>query len=322
MNKPKVVVIGGGTGIPSILEYLKNEPIDLSAVVTVADDGGSTGILRHALGTVPAGDLRNVLSAMSTLPADDLKLFEYRFEDNDKFLAHHTVGNLLLAAASEMKGNINAAVQALAAMMKIKGHVYPAANRALNISAKFTDGTVLQGESEITAAHKSIAKLWTSDVRGNEPRALPQAVKAIQQADQIVLGPGSLYTSVMPNLVIPAIGKAVVQSKAPVVYVCNALMQKGETAGYTDVDHVKALNQNVGIQFVNYALVNNQPIPKGAVDFRRYQEYSKQVPTDPDGMRKQHCQPIYRHFLVLKNQNAVCSGKMIARELMKLLKDN
>ncbi|WP_236747670.1 gluconeogenesis factor YvcK family protein [Acetilactobacillus jinshanensis] len=318
-KKPNVVVIGGGTGIPSILKDLKDEPINLTAVVTVADDGGSTGILRKLLGMVPMGDLRNCLSAMSTLPKADLDLFEYRFKNNDKFLAHHTIGNLLLAAALEKDGNINNAVQDLCKIMKVNGHIYPACNQALNISAKFTDGTMIQGESEITAAHKSIAKLWTSDARGNEPKALPQAIHAIMNADQIVLGPGSLYTSVMPNLVIPDLGEAVVKSGAQVVYVCNALTQKGETSGYTDADHVKALNKNVGHQFVNYALVNDKKIPANSVDFKKYTEYSYQVKTDPEAMKQQHCQPIYKPFLVMTDGDAVCSGKMIANELMKLV---
>ncbi|XIF20461.1 MAG: YvcK family protein [Acetilactobacillus jinshanensis] len=318
-RKPNVVVIGGGTGIPSILKDLKNKEINLTAVVTVADDGGSTGILRTLLGTVPMGDLRNVLTSMSTLPKADLDLFEYRFNDNDKFLAHHTIGNLILAAAIEKDGNINDAVQDLAKDMKVNGRIYPACNQALNISAKFTDGTLIQGESEITAAHKSIDKLWTSDARGNEPKALPQAIHAVMNADQIVLGPGSLYTSVMPNLVIPDLGKAVVDSKAQVVYVCNALTQKGETSGYTDADHVKALNRNVGHQFVDYALVNNKAIPADSVDFKKYTEYSYQVKTDPEGMKKQNCQPVYKPFLVMTNGDAVCSGKMIADELMKLV---
>lgn len=192
-RRPKIVVMGGGTGLPVILRNLKDQDVDITAVVTVADDGGSSGIIRNYVNVVPPGDIRNVIVALSGLPKLELDLFQYRFDSKDQFFAGHAIGNLIIAALSEMRSGIFGAVQELSAIMKVDGHIYPAANEPLELNAEFSDGTTLTGESEITAAHKLIKHVWVtpSNKDGEEPEAVQEVIDAIMTADQIVLGPGS-----------------------------------------------------------------------------------------------------------------------------------
>lgn len=229
-RKPKIVVIGGGTGLPVVLRGLRDKDVDITAVVTVADDGGSSGILRNYINVVPPGDIRNGLVALSELPQLELDVFQYRFNSRDQFFAGHAIGNLIISALAEMKGGIFTAVQELSDMMKIRGHIYPVANEPLTLNAEFTDGTTLSGESEITAAHKQIKRVWvtpSNDGDSHQVKPVPEVIQAIKEADQIVLGPGSLFTSILPNLMIDEVGRAVCESKAEVVYICNIMTQKG-----------------------------------------------------------------------------------------------
>ena len=254
LHKPKIVVIGGGTGLPVVLRGLRDQNVDVTAVVTVADDGGSSGILRNYINVVPPGDIRNGLVALSELPDLELDIFQYRFKTSDQFFAGHAIGNLIISALSEMKGGIFTAVQELSEMMKINGHIYPVANEPLTLNAEFTDGTKLSGESEITAAHKQIKRVWVTpskDNDGHPARPVSEVITAIKNADQIVLGPGSLFTSILPNLMISEVGQAVCESKAEVVYICNIMTQKGETDNFTDADHVRVLNHHLGKNFIN-----------------------------------------------------------------------
>ena len=317
-KKPNVVTIGGGTGMPAVLSSLKYEDVDLSAIVTVGDDGGSSGVLRRRLQVVPAGDIRNSIAALSTLPKLDLEIFQARFGKQDDFLAKHSIGNLILAAMEKKDHGIFPAVQDVAKAMKTRGKVYPACNGMITLYAKFTDGTTQKGESEITYTGKDIQRLWVRDDHGHQPQAVPEAIQAIKKADLIVLGPGSLYTSVMPNLMIPNLQQAVLESSAPVVYICNVLTQKGETMHYTDADHVKALDRQVGKRFVNYAIVNNAPVPKGAVDYRQHHEYSIQVKNDPAGFKPLACRAITGDFLQLSNHNANDNMKKVAKIVSRL----
>ncbi len=189
-HRPRIVVIGGGTGLPVILKNLRNRNVDITAVVTVADDGGSSGILRNYINVVPPGDIRNVMVALSDMPELYLDLFQYRFKSSDQFFAGHALGNLIIAALSEMKGGIFDSVQILSKMLHVDGHIYPAANEPLELNAEFSDGTTLSGESEITAAGKLIKRVWveTND-DSHKPEAVSQVIDAIMNADQIVLGP-------------------------------------------------------------------------------------------------------------------------------------
>lgn len=186
---PKIVVIGGGTGLPVILKELHQRNAEITAIVTVADDGGSSGIIRDYVNVVPPGDIRNVMVALSDIAPEFKDIFQYRFRSQDKFLAGHAIGNLIIAALSEMRGGIDPAIRELSEMLQVEGHVYPASAQPLVLHAKFTDGTLLAGEAEITAAHKDIKEVWVGNNPWSEtkkPHAVPEALQAIEEADEII----------------------------------------------------------------------------------------------------------------------------------------
>ncbi|WP_125982296.1 gluconeogenesis factor YvcK family protein [Loigolactobacillus iwatensis] len=318
-RQPRIVVIGGGTGLPVILKSLHKLNADITAVVTVADDGGSSGIIRDYVNVVPPGDIRNVLAALSNLPQLYLDIFQYRFNSNDSFLAGHAIGNLIIAALSEMKSGIFDAVQELSTMMKIDGHVYPASNDPLILNAHFSDGSDIAGEAEITGAGKQIERVWVTSAVGQEkPHAVKEVINAIMTADIVVLGPGSLFTSILPNLMIENVGTAVKQTKAQVVYVCNIMTQKGETEHFTDAEHVRVLNQHLGANFVNTVLVNTQPVPDNYMDHQKYDEYLVQVQHDFHGLRDLSCRVISDDFLELRDHGVFHDGDKVAHELLHL----
>ena len=323
-HRPKVVVIGGGTGLPVILRGLRDQDIEITAVVTVADDGGSSGILRNYVNVVPPGDIRNALVALTNLPKLERDIFQYRFDSSDQFLAGHAIGNLIITALAEMKGDIYQAVQELAEMMDIRGHIYPVTNEPLTLNAEFTDGTTLSGESEITAAHKQIQRVWvtpTNNADQHEPAAMHAVIEAIHDADQIVLGPGSLFTSILPNLVIKNVGQAVRESQAEVVYICNIMTQKGETDHFTDADHVRVINAHLGEHFIDTVLVNIQPVPEDYINFQEWNEISEPVQHDFTGLRAQGCRVISANFLRLRDNGAFHDRDKVVAELMNRLHD-
>lgn len=228
-RRPKVVVIGGGTGLPVVLNALKDQNAEITAIVTVSDDGGSSGSIRNFINVVPPGDIRNVLVSLSEMPQEEKDIFQYRFDSSDSFFSGHAIGNLIIAALNEMHGNIFDAVQILSKMMHIDGHVFPASNEPLTLNAEFVDGSFETGETEITSKDKRIKRVWVTDTNSNqEPTAVLPVLAAIMQADAVVLGPGSLFTSILPNLMISNLGEAVRETKAEVIYICNIMTQKGK----------------------------------------------------------------------------------------------
>ncbi|KRM95851.1 hypothetical protein FC19_GL001330 [Liquorilactobacillus aquaticus DSM 21051] len=319
-QRPHIVVIGGGTGLPVILRALRKKNADITAIVTVADDGGSSGVIRDYINVVPPGDIRNVLVALSNTPEIYKNIFQYRFKSSDQFFSGHAIGNLIIAALSEMNGDgIFNAVQELSQLMKIDGHVYPAANDPLILNAEFTDGTLLAGESEISAADKTIKRVWVTSVDGEKkPHAVKEVVDAIMQADQIVLGPGSLFTSILPNLMISNVGKAVCKTEAEVIYICNIMTQKGETEHFSDADHVRVLNNHLGQKIIDTVLVNTQPVPDNYMDHQKYGEYLYQVKHDFNGLRQEGCRVISDNFLELRNRGVFHNGNQVVDELMRL----
>lgn len=318
-RRPKIVVIGGGTGLPVILNSLRERRADITAVVTVADDGGSSGVIRNYINVVPPGDIRNCLVALSDMPKLEKDIFQYRFKSEDQFFSGHAIGNLIIAALSEMdKGGIFDAVQKLAEMMHVDGHVFPASNKPLTLNALFEDGKKLSGESEITHADKMIKKVWVTSNDGSEPAATPEVINVIKNADQIVLGPGSLFTSILPNLMIKNLGEAVCNSKAEVVYICNIMTQLGETEHFTDADHVRVLNEHLGRKFIDTVLVNTEPVPKDYLDHQKYDEYLYQVKYNFKGLRAQGCRVISDNFLELRDKGVFHNGDQVVDELMRL----
>jgi uncharacterized cofD-like protein len=247
---PKIVAIGGGTGLSTLLRGLKGYSNNIVAIVTVGDDGGSSGKLREELGVVPPGDIRNCIVALSDEEEVTTSLFQYRFQKGS--LQGHSLGNLFLAALSNLcEGDMAKASQVASRILRTGGQVLPSSLEALHLSAELEDGTIIEGESKIPDSGKRIVKIKADPL----PPALAESIQAIKEADLVILGPGSLYTSIIPNLLFPEIVKAINESKAKVLYICN-LVQDKETHDYAGSDFIKAIHDHAGVRLVNAILIN------------------------------------------------------------------
>ena len=318
--KYKVAVIGGGTGLPVILKGLKHLNACVSAVVTVADDGGSSGVIRDYINVVPPGDIRNCMVALSESDPLLLDVFQYRFDSEDAFLAGHAIGNLIIAALKEMNGSLDKSLEILSEFMKVKGKILPAAQEPLVLNALFEDGTIAVGESQIAKHRKKIKEVSVTTRLGDEAKvASPKVVEAIMEADMIVLGPGSLYTSILPNLMIDEIGEAIRNTPAEVVYICNIMTQLGETESFTDANHVEVLNQHLGGHYIDTVLVNIAEVPEDYILNQPNEEYLLQVKHDFMGLRSQGVRVISNSFLSMKNGGAYHDTELVVEELAHLL---
>lgn len=321
MRKPKITVIGGGTGIPVILNSLRHEDVDITAIVTVADDGGSSGQLRSVMQLTPPGDLRNVLVAMSDMPKFYEKIFQYRFAEGDGALAGHPLGNLIISGIAEMQGSTYNAMQILTKFFHVTGKIYPASENPLTLHAIFKDGHEVVGESHIADYQGMIDRVYvTNTYNEEEPTASRKVVQTIKESDMIVLGPGSLFTSILPNLVIPEIRQALLDTKAEVAYVCNIMTQRGETEHFTDADHVAVLNRHLGLDVIDTVLVNIETVPQTYMNSNKFDEYLVQVEHDFKNLRKLAKTVISSNFLRLENGGAFHDGKRVVDELMNLVK--
>lgn len=253
----RIVAIGGGHGLSTLLKGLKQKTSNISAIVTVADDGGSSGRLREEMDIIAPGDLRNCLVALADKDTALEQLFQYRFGGEGE-LSGHSLGNLFLAALIKEFGSAQNALEAASTVLNIRGKVMPATAERIRLLAKMSDGKEIEGESEIAAYGESRkTKILHMSMIPEAPIAVGDALEAIRHADLITLGPGSLYTSVLPDLLVPEILQAIKESNAPCLYICNVMTQPGETEGYTVSDHVKALIEHVGKNVIDYVLVNN-----------------------------------------------------------------
>lgn len=261
-DRKKVVAIGGGTGLPAVLRGLKKYSVDITAIVTVADDGGSSGMLRNELQIPPPGDIRNVLVSLSDVEPVFEKLLQHRFK-TDSGLNGHSLGNLLIAALTSITGDFVKGVRELSHILNVHGQVLPAADQSIVLCAVMSDGSIVEGESSIPEANKKIEHVF---LKPADIQPLPESITAIREADLITLGPGSLYTSVIPNLLVPELAEEVIRSKARKVYVCNAMTQKGETDGFSASDHILAMNRHVGCSFIDTIIANNQPIAPSIIE--------------------------------------------------------
>ena len=259
---PTVTVIGGGHGLSVLLRGIKASTKNISAVVTVADDGGSSGRLREELGIIPPGDLRNCLVALADTEPLMEKLFQYRFEGKTA-LAGHSFGNLFIAAMNEVTGDMETALKESSKVLAVKGRVIPASKESVRLDAVMTDGTVVEGESQIPEVRKKIRRV---QLFPRKVEAVPSALEAIETSDAIILGPGSLYTSIMPNLLVEGVAQALKKSHAIKIYICNVMTQPGETDNYTAADHAKAILDHAGQGVIDYVLVNSKPIPQEFLD--------------------------------------------------------
>ena len=259
-NGPHIVAIGGGTGLSTMLRGLKKYTSNLTAIVTMADDGGGSGVLRTDLGMPPPGDVRNCLQALANAEPIMEQLINYRFPEGT--LAGQSFGNLFLAALMGITGSFDEAVAQMSQVLAITGRVLPVTSDNIQLLAEFENGTQVVGESKICDFKKA------QDCRITQVRLIPEhprvnkaALEAISQADLILLGPGSLYTSVIPNLLVDGITDAIAAAPALRAYVCNVMTQDGETEGYTAADHLRALLSHSGQKLVDFCLVNSAPIP-------------------------------------------------------------
>ena len=250
---PNIVAIGGGTGLSTLLKGLKNYSSNISAIVTVTDDGGSSGVLRKQLGVQPPGDIRNCLAALSNEEPMLTRLFQYRFSRGDG-LEGHTFGNLFLSALTTITGSLERAVQASSKVLSVQGQVIPATGIDVMLWAELVSGEKIFGESLIS---KSIQPINRIGCIPENPPALPAALEAIREADLIVLGPGSLFTSLLPNLLVPEIVEALLKNKSPKIYISNLMTQPGETDGLDVFQHIKSIERQLFNFGVNTRIFNS-----------------------------------------------------------------
>ncbi|MGL4821261.1 MAG: gluconeogenesis factor YvcK family protein [Bacilli bacterium] len=313
-ERPSVVVIGGGTGLPVLLRGLKSHDVDLSAIVTVADDGGSTGMLRDQMDLPAVGDLRKVIAAMSEAEPILMEMFQHRFETRSE-LNGHSLGNLILAGLCSITGSFNHGVQEMCRVLNVSGSVLPVANHSVVLHAQMSDGQVISGESQIPKANKKIERVWLTP---EHVPPNPEAIEHILEADLLVIAPGSLYTSIIPNLVVEGVAAAVCQSRAKKVYVCNVMTQAGETNGYSVSDHIAAIHQHVGAPFLHYVVANNGLIPSHVL--RKYnEEHAVPVRIDERNIRKMGVELIAKNVINVFDGSIRHNKKSLAKTVLDLL---
>ena len=276
-NNPKIVAIGGGTGIATMLRGLKKYTEEITAIITMCDDGGGSGVLRQDLGMLPPGDIRNCLLALADTEPILEKLFSYRFDDG--ILRGQSFGNLFIAAMYGITGNFEEAVRRSKEVLAVTGAVIPVTAQDVRMCATFEDGHEVFGESKIANAKKSDCRIKSVSLVPSKVAPANGVLESINSADIIIFGPGSLYTSIIPNLLVEGVSDAISKSKAPRVLICNVMTQPGETDGYTAFDHVKAINEHVGGSIIDYCIVNTGHMNEDVL--KKYRE-DRQVPVEVD----------------------------------------
>lgn len=269
--KRKVVVLGGGTGSSTLLRGLKEFPLDLTAIVSVCDDGSSTGILREEFSIPAVGDIRRVLVALSETEPLVRELFNYRFHTTSN-LDGHTVGNLLLTASSEITGNLSDGIEALSKVFNLKGKVVPLTEDNVILMGEMADGSIVEGEHRITQNKNGIRRVFYKE----KPVPTKEAVEAIRGADLILLSMGSVFTSILPNLICDEIRSAIDSSKGKIMYACNMMTQPGETDNFKVSDHIRLLNQYLGKRKIDVVIANS-----GAIDTDMAKRYESLEQKDP-----------------------------------------
>ncbi len=273
--KRKVVVLGGGTGSSTLLRGLKEFPLDLTAIVSVCDDGRSTGVLREEFNIPAVGDIRRVLVALSETEPLVMELFNYRFHTTSD-LDGHTVGNLLLTASSGITGNLSDGIEALSKVFNLKGKVVPLTEDNVVLMGEMADGSVVEGEHNITENHNAVKKVFYKE----KPVPTKEAIKALEEADLIVLSMGSLFTSIIPNLICEEIVDAIDRSRGKIMYVCNMVTQPGETEEFKVSDHIRLINQYLGKHKLDVVVANDGKIDEDMA--RRYESLEQKDPVELD----------------------------------------
>lgn len=314
-KRTRIVVIGGGTGLSTILRGLKQHPFDLTAIVTVADDGGSSGRLRDDYDIPPPGDVRNVIAALSDVEPLVEQMFQYRFSQSND-LGGHSLGNLMLTALTEITGDFNHAIAEMSKVLNVHGKVIPAANKKVTLHAELTDGTTIIGESKIPSGHAPIKRVF---LKPSNLKPLPAAVHAIERADFILIGPGSLYTSIIPNLLVKGIGQALLRSKGEKIYIANLMTQQGETIHYTASQHIEAIHAHVGEAFIESVLINEKELPSSIYD-NYLEENAEPVKFDVEKLQDMGINIIPKEIALIHNGTVRHDAKNLADWLCEYTK--
>ncbi|MDF2557588.1 MAG: YvcK family protein [Bacillales bacterium] len=315
-SKPKIVVLGGGTGLSVILRGLKKYSVDITAIVTVADDGGSTGRLREELGIPAVGDIRNVIGALSDVEPLLEQLFEYRFADSEApGVAGHSLGNLLLAAMTDLTGDFAHGVREMGKVLNVKGRVFPNVAGNVVLNAELEDGTIVTGESKIPKSGKKIKRVFLTP---ESVQPVKRVKNSILEADLILVGPGSLYTSILANLVTPTFKDLIEKSRAKKVYICNMMTQHGETQGYSATDHVQAIVDHMGTKCIDTILINNKDIPC-ELKLKYLEEEAEPVILDIEKLKDMGLDVIQEEIVTIQNGVIRHDAEKIATILVELI---
>ena len=297
MEKKKVVILGGGTGLSFLLKGLKMYPLDITAIVSVCDDGSSTGRLREEFNTPAVGDIRKVIVALSETEPLVEELLHYRFKTISDVNVH-AVGNLILKSMANIKKNMSDGIKSLAKVLNLKGKVVPLTEDNVVLVGNMEDGSIVEGEHHITQCDKKIVSVSYKE----KPVVTEEALKAIREADSIILSMGSLFTSIIPNLICEEIIKEIDKSKADITYVCNIMTQPGETDDFTVSDHIKLLNSYLGKKKVSKVIVNNDELDKEIVKKYETLEEKDQVIFDKEELEKMNVKIIEDDLIKYENQ--------------------
>lgn len=310
MNK-KLVVLGGGTGQSVLLKGLKQFPFDITAVVSVCDDGKSTGKIREEFNIPAVGDIRRVLIALAETEDIVEKLVNYRFCSKGDFDGH-TVGNLILAALTDIGGNLSSGIKLISEILNMKGEVLPLTDECVTLMGEMEDGEVIEGEHHITLSPKKIKKVFYKE----KAKANPEVLEKIKDADAIILSMGSLYTSIIPNLLCKDVVKAIDNSNAKIIYVCNVVTQPGETDNFKASDHVKLLNKYLGKRKVDILITNSEEIDPEIVKIYETQEQKDLVVVDSNNIKIEH---INKPLIKVENNIIRHDNVKLALEIMNIL---
>jgi len=313
---PTVVCIGGGTGLSTLLRGLKRITQDITAIVTVSDDGGGSGVLRDELGMPPPGDIRSCMQALSNAEPTIEKLLDYRFDSGS--LNGQSFGNLFLAAINGISDSFDKAVMKMGEVLAITGRILPVTIDDIHLRAHFEDGSMVVGESKIAAAKdERHSRIEHIELLPPDAKVLPECIKAIEEADFIVLGPGSLYTSIIPNLLVQGIVDTILCSEALKLYVCNVMTQPGETDGYTVGEHIQELFSHSGGKLFDYCLVNSMPVPPEVL--KRYiDDGAEPVEVDEDCVRELGVEIVRSPIIEINNDYVRHEPKKLAREILRV----
>lgn len=283
MQRKKVVILGGGTGTSSVLKGLKYFPIDITAVITVSDNGSSTGRLRKEFSTPAVGDIRHVLSNLSTLPDEIKNIMEYRLSTYSD-LNGHAIGNLILTSLLKETNSLKTSIEYLSKLLAVEHTVLPLSEDCLTLMGETTEGDIIEGEENITKANKEYSRIFYKEI----PHVFPEVFEKIQEADLIILSMGSLYTSVMPHLICPSVVKAINDSSANVMYICNAMTQPGETDNFTVNDHVQMLEKYLGKDTIDAVIATNTEVSDELLDKYATEEQKDPVRIDYENIIKEN----------------------------------